>query len=38
MVRKAKPAAAGTYRVLIVRKGAVVGVSPEFTVGVATPA
>jgi hypothetical protein len=38
VVKKAKPSAAGTYRVLVVRKGAVVGVSPEFTVGVAAPA
>jgi len=38
VVKKAKPAAAGTYRVLVVRKGAVVGVSPEFTVGVASTA
>ena len=29
-----QPAAAGTYRVLGVRKGAVVGVSSEFTVSV----
>ncbi len=30
---KATPTTAGTYRVLIVRKGVVVGVSPQFTVG-----
>ncbi len=34
VVRKAKPAASGTYRVLVVRKKAVVGVSPEFAVTV----
>jgi hypothetical protein len=34
VVTKAKPAAAGTYRVLVVRKGAVVGVSAEYTVSV----
>jgi hypothetical protein len=38
VVKKTKPAAAGTYRVLVVRKGTVVGVSPEFTVGVVAPA
>jgi hypothetical protein len=32
VVKKAGPAAAGTYRVLVVRKGVVVGVSPEFAV------
>ena len=30
----ATPADAGRYRVLVVRKGVVVGVSPEFTVSV----
>ena len=34
VVKRAKPSAAGTYRVLVVRKGAVVGVSAEFTVAV----
>ena len=34
VVRKTKPSAAGTYRVLVVRKGAVVGVSAEYTVAV----
>jgi SpoIID/LytB domain protein len=34
VVRKAKPATAGTYRVLVVRKGTVVGVSAEYTVAV----
>ena len=32
--RAATPKDAGTYRVLVVRNGAVVGVSPEFTVAV----
>ncbi len=32
VMRQAKPAAAGTYRVLVVRKGNVVGVSAEYTV------
>jgi hypothetical protein len=34
VVKKAKPSANGTYRVLVVRKGAVVGVSSEYTVAV----
>jgi hypothetical protein len=34
VVRKAKPTTAGTYRVLVVRKGTVVGVSAEYTVAV----
>jgi SpoIID/LytB domain protein len=34
VVRKTQPSATGTYRVLVVRKGAVVGVSSEFTVSV----
>ncbi len=34
VVKKAKPATAGTYRVLVVRKKAVVGVSPEYTLAV----
>lgn len=34
VVRKTKPSAAGTYRVLVVRKGSVVGVSAEYTVAV----
>ena len=34
VVKRAKPESAGTYRVLVVRKKAVVGVSPEFTVAV----
>ena len=34
VVKKARPQSAGTYRVLVVRKKAVVGVSPEFTVAV----
>ena len=34
VMRKTKPAAAGTYRVLVVRKGTVVGVSAEYTVAV----
>ena len=34
VIRQAKPAAAGTYRVLVVRKGNVVGVSAEYTVAV----
>jgi SpoIID/LytB domain protein len=33
VVKKARPKAVGTYRVLVVRKKSVVGVSPEFTVG-----
>jgi SpoIID/LytB domain protein len=32
LVRAAKPTHAGTYRVLVVKKGTVVGVSPEFGV------
>jgi SpoIID/LytB domain protein len=34
VVSKPKPASSGTYRVLVVRKGVVVGVSPEFAVTV----
>ena len=33
VVKKARPKAVGTYRILVVRKKTVVGVSPEFTVG-----